>query len=135
MSGSGQTCRERSRVIVRVHHTRRANQDGARIPVPNSPLSIDAWESALSGYWNAQAITDSMKFGWDIGIISLPEPHSARQNHPSARNFPDDVRHYINTELMHGSIIGPLSRSDLPFAVSVSLLDTVPKAGSNHHHY
>ena len=68
------------RIIHDVFSTRCANQDGARIPIQNSPLDLNEWRRALNGYWNADQIINSIEFGWDIGAVGLPNPRSARHN-------------------------------------------------------
>ena len=122
--------RDQVEVIFQVHRTGQANQDGLRIPITTHFLHHGTWEKELHGYWDKQAIIDGIQFGWDIGIVGVPRPKSATRNHPSAVDHLDDVRHYVATELAHGCLLGPVSRRDLPFPVTISPLGAVPKPGS-----
>jgi hypothetical protein len=117
-------------IIHQVFATKKANQDGLRLPIQNRFLRLDQWSSALSGYWDRDTIVAGVEFGWDIGIVGLPTPRSAGRNHPSAMQHIDDVHHYVATELAHGCLLGPVSRSQLPFPVAISPLGAVPKPGS-----
>ena len=118
-------------LAYKIYQTGAANQDGIRIPLQQPMLRPIAWANYLHSYWDCQPILDGLVYGWDIGIVGSPRPVSAPRNHPSAKEFLDDVHHYIESELAHGCIIGPLDRRKLPFPVSVCPLGAVPKQGSD----
>ena len=61
-----------------------------------------------------------------------PQSEEHRHNHLSARDFPSDVHHCIQTELAHSAIIGPFKCKDLPFPVAMAPLASVPKECSAH---
>ena len=117
-------------IAYQVRKTGVPNQDDLRVPIQNRYLRPQAWADRLVNYWDVAPIMDGLLFGWDIGICGNPSPASATHNHPSAREFIDDVRNYIHVELQHGSIIGPLQRDALPFPVFVAPLGAVPKPHS-----
>ena len=102
-----------------VFQTGTTNQDGVRIPLQQPSLRPQVWSKYLDTYWDRDPIMEGLLYGWDIGIVGSPKPISAPRNHPSAMAYLDDVHHYIQTELAHGCIFGPLSRRDLPFPVSL----------------
>ena len=125
--------RDQVEIIFQIHRTHQANQDGLRIPITTHFLHHGTWEKELHGYWDKQAIIDGIRFGWDIGIVGVPKPKSATRNHPSAIDHLNDVRHYVATELAHGCLLGPVSRNDLPFPITISPLGAVPKPHSLRH--
>ena len=83
------------------------NYRGARIPLPSN-FKIDAWRSMLRGYHDA-IIAEYIEFGWPIGIDRFAPLQSEGKNHASAAAFPQDVEHYIATELGHAALLGPFA--------------------------
>lgn len=101
---------------------------GARIPV-KCALIIPNWVNLLQGYHDNK-ICHFLAYGWPIGFYSNTPPQTVPDNHPSATNFPEHIRHYIDTEMKHQALEGPIPAS--PFApwTRISPLMTRPKKGS-----
>ena len=81
------------------------NYRAARIPLP-SELNINNWRTDLVGYTDYR-IVEFLAYGWPIGIDREAILQSQLFSHPSARAHPNDVTHYIVTELGHGALLGP----------------------------
>ena len=58
----------------------------------------------------------------------LPQP--THTNHQSALSYPEDVQHYLSTELSFGALSGPFKENPLPDDIITSPLQTVYKRGS-----
>jgi hypothetical protein len=54
-------------------------------------------------------VVEAKEFGWDIGVVSLPHPRSASWNHSSTVHWIDDVRYYVQTDLVFGTLLSPVS--------------------------
>ena len=115
-------------VEVLAHPSGGANMDGARVELAGQ-IDPDRWETALGSYFDKRELVNALRFGWDFSLLPNPEPADAKENLPSAREFPEAVAKYVSTELSFGALVGPLPRS-LPFAVFRSPLGTVPKPPS-----
>jgi hypothetical protein len=83
----------------------RPNFLGARVPVP-SGLNIEAWEQLLKTYPDRDLV-QFLKFGWPINYCSEEIPWPTWNNHKSARDFPEHIKSYIDTELAAGTLMGP----------------------------
>ena len=124
---------EFSEIVYQVLHYgpgRIPNQDGLRLPLTGSSLDPQVWGVFLHNYFDKKPIVDSIMFGWDLGIVGLPNPTDARRNHSSALDHMDDVDQYIAKEQQFGCILGPLPR-DVPFKVVCLPLGTVEKTNSD----
>ena len=100
--------------------------DGARIPLPRRQIEPGPWNELLDGYFDRQELVNALTYGWDLSFTSDPKPKDAEFNLPSAYEHPDAVDAYVETELSHAALIGPLP-ADLPFPVFRSPLGVVPK--------
>ena len=116
-------------IIFQLDKSGLPNQDGLRIPLANSNLSYSAWNCALDGYFDKIPILDAVRFGWDLSLVGDPNPSDAKRNHPSSLNHPADTQSYIDKELAHGCLLGPILSA--PFSVACSPLGSVPKEGSS----
>ena len=105
------------------------NRDGLRIPYSHSTLDVAAWQMAIKGYFDEVDVIESLRFGWDLSLVGVPTPKDAVRNHPSAINNFNDTQLYIDTELAHGCLVGPILSA--PFKVFCSPLGSVPKTGSS----
>ena len=99
--------------------------DGLKRPLLHPSFPAHTWRYALSSYFDATEIANTIEYGWDTSFISPPQPSSATYNLPSAAEAPDDVDAYIQQELAFGSIIGPFNSNDLPFYTYRSPIGTV----------
>ena len=116
--------------ISAVHNSGLPNQDLVRIPLHSVKTDPDTWDRLLTGYFDREAIVAALRYGWDLGLDSSPEPRDAAHNHPSARDQEPSVEKYIQTELAHGCLLGPINPATLPFMVRRAPLATVPKKDS-----
>ena len=72
-----------------------------------------------------------MKYGWPIGRLpSLQDPRTTFKNHKGASEHPEALRKYINKELRHNAIIGPLNYIPFSQKLGISPLSTRPKKES-----
>ena len=113
-------------VRTRAHPSGLCNMDGARIPLRDPPINPAPWESLLAGYHDRDELVAGLTYGWDLSLLPDPAPHDAPANLPSAYEHADAVDRYVATELLYGSLVGPLP-DDLPFDVFRSPLAAVPK--------
>ena len=85
----------------------RFNHKGARIPLP-SGMNINNWRALLKGYGDSNVL-QYLEFGWPIGIDRRATLFSEGNNHTSATAHPQDITHYIVTELSHQAMLGPFA--------------------------
>ena len=103
------------------------NYKGARLRLP-SGLNIEQWRKALQGYSDYKLV-EFLEFGWPIGIDRSAYLQSYNSNHKTALEHPEDIEHYIATELGHRALLGPFAGP--PTAVChFSPLMTRPKRDS-----
>ena len=104
------------------------NAYGAKIPVC-SQLNISVWRHYLTDYVD-HVVVGFLQFGWPINYTSSVLPQPTHTNHQSALAYPEDVQHYLSTELSFKALFGPLKENLLPDDVITSVLQTVYKRGS-----
>ena len=104
------------------------NAYGAKIPV-SSQLNISVWRHYLTDYVD-HVVVDFLQFGWPINYTSSVLPQRTHTNHQSALAYPEDVQHYLSTELGFGALAGPFKENPLPDDLIASPLQTVYKRGS-----
>jgi hypothetical protein len=103
--------------------------DGARLPLQGASLVPEAWDKLLGNYFDRDELVKATRFGWDLSFSEKPNPRDAGANLPSAMAHSADVDKYVQAELAHGALVGPLPE-DTPFKVYASPLGSVPKANS-----
>ena len=86
---------------VRRHNV--PNYLGARKEVP-SQLNCDNWDIALMSYSDHE-ICDFLRYGWPISYSMLQIPQATKKNHPSAREFDQDVSAFIHKECKLGAML------------------------------
>lgn len=84
---------------------------GAKIPV-SSNLHIQKWKEYLNNYHDKE-IVEFLEYGWPIGFHSEVPPESVNDNHPSAKNYNNQIKKFVAKELTHGALVGPFTK--LPF--------------------
>ena len=102
---------------------------GLRIPVDTN-LNVPAWRKYLCNYFDQQLV-DLIEYGFPLDFDRTRKLVSTLQNHASAKNYPSHVDKYIQEELSHNAILGPLDRK--PFDVHISPLMTRDKSNSDCH--
>ena len=100
----------------------------AKIPV-SSQLNISVWRHYLTDYVD-HVVVDFLQFGWPINYTSRVLPQPTHTNHQSALSYPEDVQHYLSTELSFGALAGPFKENPLRDDLITSPLQTVYKHGS-----
>ena len=105
------------------------NFNSARVPVP-SGLCVDAWRRHLRGYTDTN-LPDFLEFGWPVYCQPTAMLQATFVNHPSARNFKEDIDHYIATERGFGALGGPFDSPPFTYT-QLSPLMTRPKKDSVH---
>ena len=106
------------------------NMDGLREPLKFPSFDVRVWKKALRGYFDAQDITNSFTYGWDVSFTERPTPRDAKWNLQGASLYESHVQKYVDQELGFGSLVGPFSEGELPFKTYCSPLNTVPKKNS-----
>lgn len=81
---------------------------GARRTVP-SALKLEAWETALVGYHDAE-ICFFLRYGWPVGYHSSSPPTSIERNHPSAQAYEPHIIRFLEKEQKYNAIVGPFSQ-------------------------
>ena len=76
-----------------------------------------------------QQLVDLIEYGFPLDFDRTRKLESTLQNHASARNYPTHVNKYLQEELLHNAILGPLD--DKPFDVHISPLMTRDKSSSD----
>ena len=98
-------------------------------PPVSSQLNTSVWRHYLTDYVD-HVVVDFLQFGWPINYMSSVLPQPTHTNHQSALSYPEDVQHYLSTELSFGALAGPFKENPLPDDLITSLLQTVYKRGS-----
>ena len=71
-----------------------------------SQLNPDAWDHHLQGYWDRQ-LPFLIRFGFPLDYNRDSSLRSQETNHPSAVEFPEDIKAYLAEEMQHDAILGP----------------------------
>ena len=71
-----------------------------------SQLNPEVWDQYLQGYWDKQ-LPLLIRFGFPLDYDREGTLSSQETNHPSAVEYPEDVRAYLTEEIQHGAILGP----------------------------
>ena len=102
------------------------NRFGARIPVP-SKINIDELEDRLQGYEDREVV-EWMRYGWPTGRLpTMADPDKTFKNHKGATDYPQALERYIDKEMAHQAVIGPLQQIPFPDRVGISPISTRPK--------
>ena len=70
-----------------------------------------------------------VEYGFPLDFDKTRKLESTLQNHASARNYPTHVDKYLQEELSHNAILGPLDHK--PFDLHISPLMTRDKSSSD----
>ena len=95
-----------------------------------TPLRVDAWRRALSSHPDVELrdyILNGICQGFRIGFShNSQSTRPSQSNMLSARDHPEPVREYLQTEIEAGRVIGPLNRALFP-SVQISRFGVIPK--------
>ena len=117
------------RLFEQVVAHRKFNFRGARARVP-SGLRVAAWRHYLVDYHDT-GVVDFIEFGWPVNYAGGTPLVSTDTNHASATLYPEDIEHYVSTELEHNALAGPFRAPLVPY-LHTSPLMTKPKKDSVH---
>ena len=102
----------------------------AQIPVP-SQLKVEAWKTNLEGYWDKQLV-HLIKFGFPLSFNDKVKLIATETNHSSARQFPHDIKVYLEEEKAFNAILGPFSEPPIR-NLHISPFLTREKNGATSH--
>ena len=86
---------------------------GLRIPV-NTNLNVHAWRKYLRNYFYQQLV-NLIEYSFPLDFDRTRKLVNTLQNHASARNYLSHVDRYIQEELAHNAVIGPLDHKPLMY--------------------
>ena len=100
-----------------------------------TPLQVEAWRKAMGSHPDIKLqeyILDGISHGFRIGFMhNTHSTHPAQSNMSSARDHPEPVWEYLQTEIEAGRVIGPLNRVLFP-SVQISRFGVIPKRGQSN---
>ena len=102
-----------ARIYDVVRQTGLPNALGARLPVPTA-LNLEAWNRNLDQVGGRPQLLDFLRFGFPLGYVGPVTNTHGVQNHPSAVEYPTQVRKFINKELGNGGLCGPYATPPPP---------------------
>ena len=101
---------------------------GLRIPV-GTRLKVQNWRHYLSDYFDQQ-LPDLIEFGFPLDFDRKQVLGITEDNHPSAKQFPQDIEAYISEELSYGAMMGPFHEPPFPLHISPFLTRDKPGSGT-----
>ena len=81
-----------------------------------TPFMAAQWEAELhtANLYNAHIhVINGIRYGFDMGVHTIPRTSFTPPNHPSALNRPDIITAHIESERTHRRYTGPFSQSRL----------------------
>lgn len=106
------------------------NFEGCKIPL-KTRLNIPFFRFMLSEYED-KVICDFLEYGFPIGFLGKVKKSSKKiKNHKGVREFPVEVRKYIEKEKRYGAILGPFKQIPFFGEFCISPLNTVSKKDSD----
>ena len=116
---------EANRVI---NNTNKPNFEISKIEI-SSNLKYEIFKKKLRNY-SDKDICKFILYGWPIGHNGTTTNCNASKNHGGARNHPEQIDHYIKSEILQGRIVGPFQESPYTHAIAISPLNSLPKKDS-----
>ena len=111
-----------------IRKSRVTNREGCRYRVP-CQWNLDLLEELLCDYDNKE-IVEYLKYGWPIETENVQVNNSVPTNQKGAREHPEELKQYVNSELKQKSIIGPFMDNPWDNKTRISPIDTRPKRDS-----
>jgi len=105
------------------------NYLGEKLTLNFKGMDYRRFEERLTNYHDLQ-ICKFIQFGWPIGHCGLETKCNAKRNHGGARQFPDQVQGYIESQINLGRIIGPFTKNPFNCPIALSPLNSLPKKGT-----
>ena len=101
---------------------------GMRIPV-STRLKVENWRHYLAEYFDQQ-LPDLIEFGFPLDFDRKQALGFTEDNHPSAKQFPEDIEAYISEEVSYGAMMGPFNEPPFPLHISPFLTRDKPGSGT-----
>ena len=111
-----------------VKHTGLPNCLEAKIPL-DSNLNIAAWERYADMDSDEAQLVQFVKYGFPLGYMGPPSDTTSVPNHASAKDYPEQVTQFIDSEHEKGAIMGPFLAPPFTPWAHVSPLMSRPKGG------
>ena len=86
------------------------------------------WAVTLSDYRDFQ-VCDLLEFGFPLGCsedIRNLKSNTRIKNHKGAREFPSEIKSYLESELCKGTVLGPFKENPFQTQLLLSPLNNVP---------
>ena len=112
--------------------SKKSNFEFCRIPV-NDRLNILFLRHMLSDYRDFQ-VCDLLEFAFPLGCsedIRNLKSNTRIKNHKGAREFPSEIKSYLESELCKDTVLGPFKENPFQTQLLLSPLNTVPKHDTN----
>ena len=100
------------RIHEKVKTTGKSNFLDAQIRIP-SQLNVTNWEKNLKNYWDKQLL-QLICYGFPLSFDSSTYLLASEVNHSSAREFPEDIKKYLQEERDFNAILGPFKEPPVP---------------------
>ena len=100
-----------------------------RLSVVSTPLSLPAWKRKLERHPDqdyVKYILSGIEYGFRIGVDVTREFKSATQNMLSAKQNPQVIEEYLQSEVGKGNILGPFAPGSAPL-VHINRFGVIPK--------
>ena len=100
-----------------------------RLSVVSTPLSLPAWKRKLEKHPDqdyVKYILSGIEYGFRIGVDVTREFKSATQNMLSAKQNPQVIEEYLQSEVGKGNILGPFAPGSAPL-VHINRFGVIPK--------
>lgn len=106
------------------------NMLDCRLPVP-SQLNYPIWRASAIGHQDDTYVLDGVRYGFPLHYVGPPLRRPNRDAHPSATQFLDHVKKYVNTETQNLAMLGPYDISPFVQWTNISPVMTRPKSDSS----
>ena len=87
----------------------------------------------LSDYRDFQ-VCDLLEFGFPLGcseVIRNLKSNNRIKNHKRAREFPSEIKSFLESDLCKGTVLGPFKENPFQTQLLLSPLNIVPKHDTN----
>lgn len=105
------------------------NITGPRVSLAND-MNIEAWKEISTSHPDDWWIIECIEYGFPLQYRGPALNNAFMENHPSAVNFPSQVRAYIGKELPLGGLVGPFD--DVPFTPWCNLAPIMTREKANN---
>ena len=99
----------------------------------NNRLNMEFLRHMLRDYKDLR-VCDFLEFGFPLGCsedINSLKQNSKVKNHKGAREFPLEIKSYLESEIDQGTVLGPFKSNPFESSIFLSPLNTVAKHDTN----